>query len=72
MADYIKGAVPSRSSWGPASTAVVANEALEQYGCKPGEKGREVDQEISARIVAALFACYNPEQLRDLGAPSQR
>jgi hypothetical protein len=42
MADYIKAAVPSHS-WGPASTALVAREALKQYGGKPGEKGPEID-----------------------------
>jgi hypothetical protein len=61
-ADYVKSTVPSESSWEPSSTAVVAKEALKKYGAKPGKKGRQFNQEISARIVAAMFACYSPDQ----------
>jgi hypothetical protein len=55
-------------SWGPASTAVVAKDALQLYGAKPGERGPECKQEISGNIAAAMFASLTAERLRDLGS----
>jgi hypothetical protein len=67
MADYIKD-FASPHPWEPASTAVVAKDALKKYGGKPGERSPEVEQGISANIIGAVFACYPAEQLRDLGS----
>jgi hypothetical protein len=67
MADHIKE-FAHPNSWGPASSAVVAKDALQRYGARPGKKGPECNQEISANVAAAMFAYCSAKQLRDIGS----